>query len=497
MNKFMKFRLPLILLIIVLLASCTPAETITPTTESALSTETPQPLPSKTPLPPTETPVPTPTAIPFERAQYTIHASLDYTEKTVDVRQSILYPNLSPTVTHLGILLAVEPNLWSGGFTLHELSVDGVAAQYTLEGQQLSIILPAPLPPNGVLQLDMHYTLSLPFAEQADPSISRPRIYGYTNRQVNLTNWYPFIVPFNDVDGWILHDPWYYGEHLVYEAADYDVYFQVNDPAVVVAASALAEPEAEWTHYQLKSGRAFVLSASTEFRVFSTQIGDVTVYSYYYPLYDVPGQAVLDVTARALELYSRVYGPYPHSSLSVVQGDFNDGMEYSSFYFQSHGFYNTYDGTAQNYLTFVGAHETAHQWFFENVASDQAITPWMDEMLCTYSERIYYETYHPEAIEWWWAARMFDYTPNTWVDLPIYENASERAYWGASYFHGAHFAEELRTRIGDEAFFAFLHDYQSQRAGQIATSEDFFNILNAHTDVDYSDLVAKYFRAAQ
>jgi len=180
--------------------------------------------------------------------------------------------------------------------------------------------------------------------------------------------------------------------------------------------------------------------------------------------------------------------------LSVVQGDFNDGMEYSAFFFQSNGFYNTYDGTAKNYLTFVSAHETAHQWWFESVANDQAAEPWLDEMLATYSERIYYENVHPEAVDWWWLARMYDYSPNTWVDLPVNENTSERAYWGASYFHGAHFLEELRGRIGDEAFFAFLRDYRTQNAGKIATGDDFFRILRENTDADFSDLTEKYFR---
>ena len=40
--------------------------------------------------------------------------------------------------------------------------------------------------------------------------------------RLNLTNWYPFVVPYINGE-WILHEPWYYGEHLVYDAADYEV----------------------------------------------------------------------------------------------------------------------------------------------------------------------------------------------------------------------------------------------------------------------------------
>ena len=469
-----------------------------PTPASPAPTEAIQP-PSETPLPateitiPTETIVPTPSPIPMERAQYTLFAILDYAAKKVEVEESILYPNKSGETLN-DLLLAVEPNYWPSGFVLHEIFVDEVPANYTLEGQRLIIPLTTPLTPNQSIEINLRYTLNLPFAEQGDPSVIRARIYGYTNRQVNLTNWYPFVVPRQNGE-WILPEPWYFGEHLVYDAADYEVNFKTNDPAVVVAASANAESNAEWTRYKLEAGRAFVLSASPEFKVFSTEVGGIRVYSYYYPLFEIPAEEVLNVTAKAIELYSQLYGPYPHNSLSAVQGDFNDGMEYSALYFQSHGFYNTYDGTVQNYLTFVSAHETAHQWFFESVANNQADEPWLDEMLCTYSERIYYENYHPEAINWWWAARMFDYTPNTWVDLLVSENPTERAYWGSSYFHGAYFLEELRARIGDEVFFAFLKDYRTQNAQKIGTGDDFFRILREHTKVDFSDLTIKYFRA--
>ena len=474
-----------------LLTACAPSITPAPaSTEPPLPTETL--LPTETPVPPTETPIPTATAVPLEQAQYTLYTTLDYAAKTVEVEQSILYPNKSgETLTDL--LLAVEPNYWASGIIIHELSVDGATVNYTLEGQRLAIPLAAPLAPSQNTEIKLRYTLNLPFAEQGDPTQERARIYGYTARQINLTNWYPFVVP-RQSGAWILPEPWYFGEHLVYDVADYDVYLRPTALGVVFATSANAEPQTEWTRYQLKSGRAFVISASTDYKVVSQQVGDVTVYSYYYPFFEVPGQEVLNVTVKALQLYSQLYGPYPHKSLTAVQGDFNDGMEYSAFYFQSNGFYNTYDGTAQNYLTFVSAHETAHQWFFESVANDQAHEPWLDEMLCTYSERLYYETYHPEAINWWWAARMYDYSPDGWLDLNVNENPSERAYWSSTYFHGAHFLEELRGRIGDEAFFAFLQDYRTRYNQQIVNGDDFFSVLREHTNVDFSDLMTKYFR---
>ncbi len=478
---------------LVLLTSCS---SISP---PSTPTITPSPIPSTfTPIPTvTATPIPSPTPIPAPaRATYTLNTLIDYDTHTVTVDEVIVYPN------HTGqnldkLVLAAVPNLWQGSFTLTSFSIGGMPATSTLDGQRLEVTLPSPLLPETVTTLSIQYTLVLPFAEQVDPSVSRPRIYGYTTRQLNLTNWYPFVVPFINGD-FVLHDPWYYGEHLVYDSADYEVNLRFTDPASapVVASSGLPEPQDGFTRYTLIAGRTFALSASRVFQVSAVQVGDVILSSYYFSFNEGAGQAALQASAEAVQAYSQRFGPYPHKTLAIVMGDFNDGMEFSAFFYLSKDFYNLYDYTPKNYLTFVAVHETSHQWWFEQVANDQALQPWLDESLATYSERIYYETYHPDMLAWWWSYRIDFYNPGGFVDTPIYDGQGFRPYTNAVYFRGAHFLEDLRGRIGDEAFFAFLQDYFTQGNGKIVTSNDFFRILKTHTTVDISDLVRKYFQNA-
>jgi hypothetical protein len=488
-------RLPSFFFLLSILAACSSPSTPAPEPTQTTIAPSTQASPTETAIIPTDLPAATPVPAP-ERASYTINATLDYAAKTVSVDQTILYPNHSGEALS-NLVLAVVPNMWAGSFNLSALSVDGTPiAAYNLGGQKLEFALPALLAPESTLTVSLQYTLVLPFAEQQDPSVERPRIYGYTARQVNLANWYPFIVPYAAGAGWVLHDPWYYGEHLVYEAADYEVNLK-TDPGVVVAASGFAEPNGEWTRYTLQAGRAFAISTSPEYLVSTMQIEGVTVYSYYFPLYDIPGQAALNASAQALQIYSQRFAPYPHKTLSIVMGDFNDGMEYSAFYFHSRAIYNTYDGTPNNYLTTVAVHETAHQWWFERVANDQAENPWLDESLCTYSERIYYEIASPDSLQqWWWPIRIDFYQPQGFIDIPTNSVGTEDKYWSTVYFNGAHFLEDLRTRIGDEAFFAFLQDYATQMDGKIAAPQDFFAILRQHTSADISDLIAAYFTNA-
>ncbi len=489
-NKFTSSVIALFLLTFILSAcsSLAPTPTVTPTA-SLIPTATSTPVPTNTPTP-TATLAPVP-----ERAKYTLDTTIDYDAHTVSVNETILYPNQTGSQLNT-LVIAIVPNLWSGSFTLMGLSINGAPiTTYTITGQRLDIALPDFFKPNEVMTINIQFSLVLPFAEQEDPSVSRPRIYGYTRRQLNLTNWYPFVVP--NINGdWVLHEPWYYGEHLVYDAADYEVNLRFADPATapIVAASGVPEAGDGFTRYTITAARTFALAASREFQVSSLMVGDVTVSSYYFPFSEQGGQAALQASAEAVSVYSSRYGVYPHKTLSLVMGDFNDGMEYSAFFYLSRDFYSLYDGTPANYLTFVAVHETSHQWWFEQVGNDQAEQPWIDESLATYSERVYYENIHPDLINWWWSYRIDFYKPQGFVDIPIYDGLGFRPYTNAAYFQGAHFLEELRARIGDEAFFAFLQDYLAQSRGKIVTANDFFRILKEHTSTDYSDIVRQYFQ---
>jgi aminopeptidase N len=59
--------------------------------------------------------------------------------------------------------------------------------------------------------------------------------------------------------------------------------------------------------------------------------------------------------------------------------------------------------------------------------------------------------------------------------------------------NGAHFIDDLRGRMGDDNFFAFLKDYASRYSRGRATSYDFFATVREHTSADISDLIAEYF----
>lgn len=452
------------------------------------------------PLEPTLLPTDTPGAqaslgnsIPLPK--YVIDASMDYDAKSLDVHQTIEFTNTSGSEIS-GMLLGVQPNLITGVFSLLDLRMDNQpVTDYTLDGQRLGWKLGTPIKAGETAHIQIEFKLALPEVEQGDPNIVRPKIFGVTNRQVNLTDWYPMLLPYYPDKGWQLANAWFYGEHLVYPLARFDVTIHFVDPenAPVIAASAEAQSINGGFHYIQDGGRDFVMAMGRQFKVLSAEVEGVKISSYYYQGNDAPAQAVLDATGKALKTYSDLFGPYPHKSLAAVQGDFNDGMEFDGLFFLSNGFYNLYDGTPNNYLVMVAAHETSHQWWFGRVASDQANQPWMDEALATYCEKIFYEKNYPDSLNWWWSYRIDFYQPEGKIDGDVASYAGFMPYTNAVYRQGARFLDELRHLTGDQDFFDFLKDYATRMDGKIATPGDFFRILRQHTSAALGDLLAKYF----
>ena len=430
-----------------------------------------------------------------QNAQYHLTAELDYGQHLLSVEEKISYFNNSSDELH-ELLLMVDAQYYDGVFHLDEITWENgnPVEDFAWEGSILRLPLDQGLAPGEQIGLSISYHLQLP-SPTPSPDI-RPIPFGYTARQTNLVDWYPFIPPYDPDQGWLAHERGYFGEHLVFEMADFEVRIRLLDQRddLTIAASSPVRVDGEWYRYEHPHARNFVWSASHLYQVTSEQVGSVTVMAYAFPFDQKAGAAVLETTAEALKLYQELFGTYPREMLSVVEADFLDGMEFDGLYFLSNGFYNIYQGAKHEYLIAIAAHETAHQWWYAQVGNDQALEPWLDEAMCTFSERLFYENLYPESLDWWWQFRIDYYEPKGWVDSTIYNSAGYRAYRDAVYLNGAVFLEELRTLVGDQAFFSFLKDYAANSSGQISNTSHFFTLLKTHTSADITPLVEKYFK---
>jgi hypothetical protein len=470
---------------LLLMAACQPAApTLVPTLAPVLVASATADVAAATVTPtvaaPTVTPIslPTATAIPepLPPPDYELRARVDLAARIVAVTASIrVHPpdherlvfNFNPS--HLGLLA-----------TPLEAAVDGASVTPSLEGAWVSVPLAGvPLADGGTgapVTVSFAYSLALP---PIHPGAWGWRgTLGWTERQVNLGDWYPVLAVHDPAAGWVTPAPSPLGEYVSAPAGDYTVIVEAagaRGPVLVAGSGGPAPCGEAWWCARLTGARfvAYVVSESMLAQSVTTTTG-VTVTSVYLPEHAAAGEAALRTAAAALEVYSDLFGDYPFDSFAQIEGDFYDGMEYSGASFVGSGYYAEYDGTPNNLLTIISAHEVAHQWWHTLVGNDQAAEPWLDEALCTYSELLFLEARHPASTAWWWAFRVDWFAPQGPVDSTIYDYGDFRGYVDAVYLRGAQMLHAMRAEVGEEAFLGFLRAYADDRAGQVATGADFW-----------------------
>jgi hypothetical protein len=480
----------LVCLIVAMLCACGPQ--ITPVTTTQPATEAVSAVPTDTA---TEAPTSKPTQAPAEtRTKYDLTAVLDYAYSRIDVDEKVVYTNRS-TAPLTDLVLVVEANLQANLFYINSLTwSNGTAVDgYTLNRHRLTVPLKESLQPGNQIELDMSYSLYPPNTEG---------VLCFTQSQLNMAGWYPYVAPYVDGRSWIVNEPGSVGEYQVYELADFNVSIKLDGApsTFMLAASSRATMDGDWYRFTQTDARNFTWSASNSYQMLEAYAGDIRVRAFVFPWDTVGGQASLDATIQALNLYAELYGTYDQDSLTIVEASFADGMEYDGLYFIGQEYFNNYKGEPSSYLTAISVHETAHQWWFGMVENDQANEPWLDEVFSIYSELLYYERYSPDLVDWWWQTRIDPFNPTGAVDSTIYDFYYFRPYVDAVYLRGARFMRDLRQTIGDDIFMKFLHDYFTmlhERADAdhlgLATAADFWQVLGTETNADLSALKTEYF----
>jgi len=434
----------------------------------------------------TLTPEPEEMEINHVLPEYSLKVKFDYSNQSALVNETINYVNNSKQILN-DIRLATDTMRYPGSFSIENVYINSTENVLEQGKYFFSVRLNEGLAPGEEIEIQINYLLSIPpLPPPADDR--KPGIYGYSTVQTNLVDWYPFIPPLSENGEWLLHDPWFYGEYLVYDLANFYVEIELLNPPsnTTIAASSIPITQVD-NHYVYSSSRArnFVWSLSPSYVIETKELNGITISTHSFPFHQQAGSHVLEEATKALELYSKLFSPYPRENLTIVEADFLDGMEYDGLFFLSRGFYNLFDSTPQNYLTAIAVHETAHQWWYASIGNDQALEPWLDEALCTYSEILFYEEYYPELVDWWWEYRVNYYQPEGYINQSIYEYQGFIPYRNATYLQGAKFLQSLRDELGDKIFFDFLKEYAASQRDKISSQTYFFEILKGYSEKDF------------
>src|SRR5437762_8822321 len=193
-----------------------------------------------------------------QRADYTIHASLDTATHTIAASETIRYTNNSPdTLTYLWLQLdqniyratsrgaATNPTdarfagrRFEGGYTIEYVravrrvgqAAGRIPVATTGSGTMLRVDLDRPLIPGGRAELELAYRFEVP--EHGSDRMGREQFPGGWLYEV--AEWYPRLAVYDDVRGWNTEQ--YLGQGEFYlEYGDFDVALTVPRSFVVAA----------------------------------------------------------------------------------------------------------------------------------------------------------------------------------------------------------------------------------------------------------------------
>jgi hypothetical protein len=422
---------------------------------------------------------------------HTMDVVLNARDRRMQVAHYVLLHNSSQT-SWSEVVFAVLPRSKTDVFRLDEVEVTQRDSRRRItprwEQMMLHVPLPVTLAPGDPVGIRMTYTLVIPPVE---PTTGFPEgNLGAGDQVIQVGDWHPTLVPYRLVGGW---QTWAYhavGDPAVYPLADYDVRI-FADPALVIAAPGAYARAGTTHHYQLKRARSFAFLVSPDYQRIEGSIEGISIASYVLPAHAEAGRAAVAIAQQALPIYRRAYGSYPFERLVIAENAYHGSMEYSGLLSISRDAYERFSAGPQSAMVSLVAHETAHQWWYHAVGSDQVTEPWLDEAFAKYSELLYFEEVAPDLVGWWWEAQ--GYGAGGALNATIYDFEDGQDYFRQIYAQGAHFLDDLRWRIGDATFFEFVRAYRSYGEGRLLTSEDFFALLDTYTDADLDPLIDRYF----
>ena len=147
--------------------------------------------------------------------------------------------------------------------------------------------------------------------------------------------------------------------------------------------------------------------------------------------------------------------------------------------------------TIYGYMDYIILHETAHEWWGNNITACDGADVWLHEGFAVYSEVLYVEDQlgYPMSIHYLLELRRGIQNRRAIV------GPRGEYYWGFedAYTKGAWILHTLRSVLDDDAmFFGILKGFQQEFAAQIVCTEDLVEYINNATVKDFTPFFDQY-----
>lgn len=391
------------------------------------------------------------------------------------------------------------PNLLGGSIEIWNLKMNGQVVDWLYEGEMdnvMQIPLPDPLAAGEQAVITMEFVTAVP-----QDTGRNYGVFAQVDDVMALAHFYPLLAVY-DEEGWHTDPPVEFGDPTFTDAGFY--YVTLSAPSdQVVAGSGSVVGQADNGRKQSQTivagpARDFYLALSPNYVVETLTVGETTINSYAPAAYAAGAKQAAEVAANALKVFNQRLVPYPYTELDIVATPtLALGIEYPGIIAITQREYdpdNPLSNSIPNsvFLETTVAHEMGHQWFYNIVGNDQLEEPWLDEALAQYVTGLYYlDIYGRAAAESYqesWSDRLDTANnANTPIGLPVstYEGA---AYSAIVYGRGPLFVQALASEMGQATFDTFLQDYVVQNQWEIATTQSFQSLAEAHCQCDLNAL---------
>ncbi|CAN5819778.1 M1 family metallopeptidase [soil metagenome] len=417
---------------------------------------------------------------------YHLELTLPERSSTITGKMEVRFTNTTFDLLD-DLVFRLYPNALGATMTVDNVRVAGRAVTAGLEAQNTALRVPLALSllPGEDVVVSIDFAVSL-----SGTSVAYGRLAQYED-VLSLADAYPTLSVFRD-GAWETNVPDPAGDPLVAGVGFYLVRVRAPEDLQLVTTGRLTEESLgngqRTAVFAAGPARDFYLAAATNYTLLSRVVGDTLINAYVPAGLVSGGERTLEIAARALELFSKNFTPYPYRELEIVAVPVTaGGIEYPGLVNLANSLYSDRSGT----LDSVVAHEVAHQWSFNLVGSDQIEEPWLDESLAQYLTLLYHREYATERfvdgyLQNWRDLWRSAPDPDKKVGLPVAEY--DRDYSAIVYGRGLFFYEALEQRLGRETVKAVLKRYYTRYAWDFVTTEDLETVAEEVCACDLSDL---------
>ena len=199
-----------------------------------------------------------------------------------------------------------------------------------------------------------------------------------------------------------------------------------------------------------------------------------------------------------LQCFEHWFGPYPWyaDGYKLVEAP-HLGMEHQSAVAYGNGFINGYRGTDRSHTglglgwDFIIVHESAHEWFGNNITTKDIADSWVHEGFANYAESLYEECKDGKESG---ARYVIGERVNIRNDAPVVaEYGLNREGSGDMYEKGGNMLHTIRQVINDdEKWRSILRGLNQTFRHQTVTGAQVENYISTQSGIDLSKVFAQY-----